>query len=102
MATTPAAIGAAERRRLREALDSAENAASTSCAFFACPGADNPFKPCATCHVCRTVQLLRRTCARLGVIAADSCACCHMHPLCHHEGPCADCGHTKQEAMASR
>ncbi len=91
-------VDATTKRQLMEALDSAESASSTSCAFFACPGPDKRYVPMATCNVCRTVQVLRRTLTRLGLIGADACACCRMFPLCHHSLPCHECGHTKEEA----
>lgn len=54
-------------RQLREALEASESASETSCGFFACPGPDKPYVGMATCHVCRTTQLLRRALRRLGI-----------------------------------
>jgi len=53
--------------QLLEALETSEDASNLSCGFFACPGPDKPFVHMATCHVCRTTQLLRRALARMGV-----------------------------------
>jgi hypothetical protein len=52
------------RQQLQEALDCIDG---SECTFFACPGPDVPFLPMATCRPCRTTQLLRRACARLGI-----------------------------------
>lgn len=36
-----------------------------------CPGPDARFVPMLTCRCCRTYQLLRRACQRLGIIVEE-------------------------------
>lgn len=55
------------RRQLQEALQCIDDAQGWECLFWACPGADAPYLPMATCHYCRAAQLVRRACKRLGI-----------------------------------
>jgi hypothetical protein len=61
-----ATVDQVTRRQLLVVLETAEDAANLCCGFWGCPGPDKRYVPMATCHVCRTVQLLRRPIRRLG------------------------------------